>query len=154
MLQKSREFFSSKGFDEAPQVLVNGVQLDVTEVRTMVLYQQPTLLPLITGSGDWDRGHYSETDVPHTASNLHRKHTINSCSMNIFFQNKLTDQMNVYDYLLNKSDVLERLNKHVVTKGQQLDLSGRGMQSVAEDEQCDNIVPNFCSSGREGWRSV
>lgn len=34
--------------------------------------------------------------------------------------------MNVYDYLLNKSNVLKRLNKHVVAKGKQLDLSGPG----------------------------
>ena len=43
------------------------------------------------------------------------------------WQRKLTDDVNVYDYLLNKSNVLERLNKHVVAKGKQLDLSGNGM---------------------------
>ncbi len=137
-------------------MLVNGVQLDVTEVRTMVMYQQPTLPPplsqdLETGIvGTIQKQMYSIQQAIYTVSTLTK---FRFQFTDVFFQNKLNDQMNVYDYLLNKSNVLERLNKHVVTKGKQLDLSGRGMQYVAA-KGCGVIVSNFCSSGREGWRSV
>ena len=44
--------------------------------------------------------------------------------------------MNVYDYLLNKKNVLERLNKHVINQGQQLDLSGNGVYVCGN---CDGV---------------
>ena len=63
--------------------------------------------------------------------------------------------MNVYDFLLNKSNVLERLNKHVVAKGKQLDLSGNGMWRVAVGEEwgggvgvwdwCEGVITLFPS---------
>lgn len=38
--------------------------------------------------------------------------------------------MNVYDYFLNKSNVLQRVNKYVVAKGKSHDLSAQGAVSA------------------------
>lgn len=45
-------------------------------------------------------------------------------------QKRLKDSMNVYDYFLNKSNVLQRVNKYVVAKGKSHDLSAQGAVSA------------------------
>ena len=50
-------------------------------------------------------------------------------------QKRLKDSMNVYDYFLNKSNVLQRVNKYVVAKGKSHDLSAQGAVS-AKSERC------------------
>ena len=51
--------------------------------------------------------------------------------LNFVLQNRLNDKMNVYDYFLNRSNVLQRVNQHIVAQSTVHNLCGKGTAPAA-----------------------
>lgn len=110
--QEASHFFASKGFSSVPQVLVNGVSLDLVEEdleTAIVTHMQRQTFTL-------QQALFAVCSFSLLELWCHDSY--------IFaLQNKLSDKDNVYDYFMSKPEVLARVNRHVLAKSKVLDLS-------------------------------